>query len=93
MEASYNNFKLRAVWNHGGWYCGYVDLPEGKNTLNINTRDLMVHGGVSFVNETTIGFDCAHFGDAYEGRTGRVWTAQDVIDELENLARQIEALL
>lgn len=92
MEKSYNNFKLRAVWNPAGWYCGYVDLPEGKTTRNINTNNLTVHGGVTFVNETTIGFDCAHIGDAYLSHEGRVWSAQDVVDELEYLARQIEAL-
>lgn len=88
MEKSYNNFKLRAVWNPAGWYCGYVDLPDGKTTTNINTDNLTVHGGVTFVNDTTIGFDCAHYND-----TPNVWTIDTVMNELHHLAQQIDALL
>lgn len=35
------------------------------------------------------GFDCAHFGDQFDHSVGHWWTEEEVVDQCENLARQI----
>ena len=40
------------------YWCGYVSYP-----LNVDTDKINIHGGVTFEEDTFIGFDCAHLGD------------------------------
>lgn len=69
----YKNFMIYNVAEgcryHSIWYCGYAVLPEDhilydrQTEFNdiINTID--VHGGVTYMKDHVIGFDCNHFGD------------------------------
>jgi hypothetical protein len=44
-------------FNH---WCGYVEL-DGRD---ISDEDILhVHGGITGGSETSVGFDCAHYGD------------------------------
>lgn len=50
----------------GGHLCGYCELPEGHKFYekeDFNDWPYDVHGGITFVEDHVIGFDCAHFGD------------------------------
>lgn len=82
--------------------CGYVELHEGHPWRELAPWDVpaSVHGGVSFAGRLRsregywIGFDCAHAGDAMpmiDDRMidGRVWSVDEVAEEVERLAEQV----
>lgn len=49
----------------GGHLCGYVKIPEGHNYFCKDYDDIPVscHGGLTFSDESKIGFDCGHMWD------------------------------
>ena len=82
--------------------CGYVELLDGHPWRELASWDVSasVHGGVSFAGRLRsregywIGFDCAHAGDAMPTLDGRmigdrVWTVDEVAEEVEQLAAQV----
>lgn len=55
-----------------GWYCGYVHVGDLPKDHPIFTAEDMqpdhyfeVHGGVTFLDEEWVGFDCSHYRDAW----------------------------
>lgn len=49
----------------GGWRCGYVEVPEEIKGSPI-LQSLNVHGGITYEDDTLIGFDCHHDCDAVD---------------------------
>lgn len=49
----------------GGHLCGYVRIPEGHNYFgkDYGDMDISCHGGITFSDESKIGFDCTHAWD------------------------------
>ena len=61
------NYEIRAV--NMGWRCGYVNLLErlkGYFSYGETVNSLDVHGGITFIEDDCIGFDCAHITDEYD---------------------------
>lgn len=59
-------YEAEVIATKMGHRCGYVTVPKdhphyGKGYDDI---DADVHGGLTFANEGTFGFDCAHLDDA-----------------------------
>ena len=48
-----------------GHRCGYVTLPDGHPCVGKDYNDLaiQVHGGLTYGDGATFGFDCAHYCD------------------------------
>jgi len=73
----------------GGWYCGYITLPEGHTWLTDNYENsweipVEVHGGITYKHENEIGFDCAHCDDM-----GWKFETRDyVIDQIKSMIKQ-----
>tara|TARA_R110000868_G_scaffold307378_3_gene568870 strand:+ start:6337 stop:6735 length:399 start_codon:yes stop_codon:yes gene_type:complete len=89
----------------GRHLCGYVDIPRGNALFGRYYDDeplceISVHGGLTYADGTgdvwTLGFDCAHSGDADkpEGdEWGNVYRDADYVErELRSLADQIAAI-
>lgn len=59
-------YPAKVVAQNMGHRCGYVIIPKDHPYYNkeCGEIDIDVHGGLTYSNETTFGFDCAHFGDA-----------------------------
>ena len=49
--------------------CGYVTVPKKHHYYGLGYNDVManVHGGLTFSDKGTFGFDCAHAGDLCPG--------------------------
>lgn len=49
--------------------CGYVTVPKKHHYYGLSYNDAVanVHGGLTFSNKGTFGFDCAHGGDLSPG--------------------------
>ena len=49
--------------------CGYVTVPRNHHYYGLGYNDVManVHGGLTFSNKGSFGFDCAHAGDLCPG--------------------------
>lgn len=49
--------------------CGYVTVPKKHHYYGLGYQDVManVHGGLTYSNKGTFGFDCAHAGDLTPG--------------------------
>ena len=49
--------------------CGYVTVPKNHHYYGLGYNDVManVHGGLTYSNKGTFGFDCAHAGDLTPG--------------------------
>jgi hypothetical protein len=90
----------------GGHWCGYVTMPEthplwdGKRVNRASRLD--VHGGITFRESRTIGFDMAHSGDAVPTRPGGYIPHQNkdgmyrdldyVQNEIRKLVRQLRRI-
>lgn len=91
----YKGYKNFMIYHDDGimfeWYCGYAELPEGhvlygKDTVFDDTiQDIDVHGGVTFVKDHVIGFDCNHFDDNII-----VCNKDYVINEIHKMIDQLE---
>ena len=59
-------YKAEVLASPMGHRCGYVTLPAKHPCIGKNYSDLNVdvHGGLTYQNDATFGFDCAHFYDA-----------------------------
>ena len=71
--------------------CGYVTLPDDHPDIS-STEDMNYdcHGGITFFNENTIGFDTGHMDDFNMfNQRGIVRTYDFVKKEVENLAQQV----
>jgi hypothetical protein len=49
--------------------CGYVTVPKKHHYYGLGYNDVManVHGGLTYSNRGTFGFDCSHAGDLTPG--------------------------
>lgn len=89
-------------------HCGYVEVPDSIQHLDLEMEDIQVHGGVTFQGEAPlildkhlVGFDCAHVGDALRNPDGTindlfggVWRDEEYcIQECESLAVQLISLM
>ena len=75
-----------------GTLCGYCKLPK---TYTGDPRDLRVHGGVTYVTDAEVGFDCGHAFDVmprfkFTQDYGEYRTFEYVKEECAKLARQIK---
>ena len=99
-------------FTHHGYQCavimgpmtinGYIALPDGHPWLDYPDSlevhpDIDVHGGITYHEGNTIGFDTGHLGDGqhpdaphrYPSRfTGHVWSWDEVEEETRRLATQ-----
>lgn len=98
-------------FTHHGYECavlmgpmtinGYVALPDGHPWLDYPSSlefhpDIDVHGGITYHEGKTIGFDTNHFRDGhhpeapyrYPGFSGHVWSWEEVEAETRRLATQ-----
>lgn len=84
---------------------GYIDLPEAHPWRKLTENDLVgfveVHGGVTYFNVDSVGFDCAHSGDICPCMGNAPYLGNNVYrdfayvkNEVESMARQaIEAMV
>ena len=88
---------------------GYIQLPDGHPWLDYPDHledhpGITVHGGITYQQGQTIGFDTAHLGDAWHPQSesarltpefhrglGHVWEEPEVIEETKRLAEQAAA--
>lgn len=99
-------------FTHNGYQCavlmgpmtinGYIALPDGHPWLDCPDSlevhpDIDVHGGITYHEGNTIGFDTGHLGDGqhpdaphrYPSRfTGHIWNWNEVEAETRRLADQ-----
>jgi len=94
-----------SFYDHG-WGNGYVVIPPGHpcHGVDYDEIDVDVHGGLTFGQKASecadwpeiedsdkdcwiVGFDTAHYGD-----TIRQWPMSRVLDEIEKLKNQLEAM-
>lgn len=60
----YRNYKCEIKRNPQlGSLCGYVYVDSN----NLNIDDFVIHGGITYNDNTKIGFDCAHLYDFIPG--------------------------
>jgi hypothetical protein len=54
--------------------CGYVTVPKKHHYYELSYQNVManVHGGLTYSNKGTFGFDCAHGGDLTPGLLLRI---------------------
>jgi hypothetical protein len=59
-------YKAEVLASPMGHRCGYVTVPDDHPCIGKNYSDLNVnvHGGLTYKNNATFGFDCAHLYDA-----------------------------
>jgi hypothetical protein len=59
-------YKAEVLASPMGHRCGYVTVPDDHPCIRKNYSDLNVnvHGGLTYKNNATFGFDCAHLYDA-----------------------------
>lgn len=70
------------------WLCGYIELPETHPWLTMGfTVPAHVHGGITYNEKNTVGFDCNH------GSEGTAWNVTRVRCELYLLAGQALAAM
>ena len=98
----YNNINCHIKRNLFFSWCGYVSLPELLQG-NLDCDELDVHGGITFGNGTSIGFDMAHWDDSNPSDfilmpsmanlpNKKYWNFQDAKNETLKLAKQIYEL-
>jgi hypothetical protein len=58
-------YEAEVVAHPAGHRCGYVTVPAGHpcGGKDYNDIDVEVHGGLTYGNGATFGFDCAHYND------------------------------
>ena len=58
-------YEAEVVAHPAGHRCGYVTVPAGHpcGGKGYNDIDVEVHGGLTYGNGATFGFDCAHLYD------------------------------
>ena len=93
----YKGYKNFMIYHDDGimfkWYCGYAELPEDHILYDKQTefddiiQTIDVHGGVTFMKDHVIGFDCNHFGDNIIECNSDYVTNQihEMIDQLEDM--------
>ena len=59
-------YAAKVIAHPMGHRCGYVTVPEGHPHYGKGYDDVRVdvHGGLTYADEGTFGFDCAHIDDA-----------------------------
>ena len=71
----YKNFIYKISYSpfmNQEWYCGYAVLPDSHILYNAESEfdrriiDIDVHGGVTYMKNHIIGFDCNHYEDDIE---------------------------
>lgn len=87
-----------------GHLCGYVDFRRRLSRTEYQKIHSVAHGGITFIDGTVYGFDCAHSGDFIPGmenlyavlgidRTGKSNVYRDkkyVLSVLENMINQLD---
>lgn len=91
--------QCKVVFTHMSFRCGYVKLPEAFRAVDYDSLPVDVHGGLTYGpdKEGFVGFDCAHAGDADADNPNRFphyhfWTLEEVVEETEKLAEQLNKL-
>lgn len=98
----YLTYPCRVLRGPAGALCGYVALPPGHPWLDgdYESIDCTVHGGLTYMHDNVVGFDCSHAGDVrpalmtyYEKASLGSWQEQYrdrayVMNEVEDLVRQ-----
>lgn len=92
---NYKGYKNFMIYHDDGimfeWYCGYVELPKGHVLYDKETefddviQDIDVHGGVTFMKDHVIGFDCNHYDDNII-----VCNKEYVINEIHKMIDQLD---
>lgn len=68
----YKGYENHMAYHNDGlneWYCGYAVLPENHVLYDAESEfderivNIDVHGGITYMNNHEIGFDCMHYGD------------------------------
>jgi len=103
-EWTHKGHRCKVVKTDIGHYCGYVQTGLRFNYEKAS-RLVDVHGGLTYGVDRNgwIGFDCAHVGDVCIDENGeklaggavwerKTWKVEDVVEEVENLSRQISHL-
>jgi len=67
LKWKYKNLECKITRNDYGCWCGYVTIPKGHPWLNDNINypdiDSNVHGGITYLSNEIVGFDCSHCCD------------------------------
>lgn len=88
---SYKNFMIYHNDGLNEWYCGYVVLPEDHILYDKQTEfddiimNIDVHGGITYMKDHEIGFDCMHYGDSIIK-----CNKEFVINEIHKMIEQLE---
>jgi hypothetical protein len=103
-------YPAQVVAHPAGHRCGYVTVPDNHPCYGVDYDECMhieVHGGLTFADGGTFGFDCAHYDDAPDPalmsanykklndawpQDGAVRTLDYCIEQCESMARQFKAL-
>jgi hypothetical protein len=99
-------YEAEVIATEMGHRCGYVTVPEGHPHYGKGYDDIHadVHGGLTYANKGTFGFDCAHLGDAKDvsimsdeyKKIFRVWSelneGESTIKTLEFCVAECESL-
>jgi hypothetical protein len=99
VKETFHGFAVEAkrMLKYGCW-TGFITVPS-DHPWSISHNSITVHGGVTYYKNTikgiSVGFDCAHFGDAlpqWASRSqmdyGEYRDINFVIGELKELAKQ-----
>lgn len=94
-------YKWEISVNRGNHPCAYVTIPDEHFIVKSEMRDyydveqecnINVHGGLTYMNDNTIGWDYAHAGDFtyyFPGPNDHKYTREEIMEDIE---RAIEAL-
>lgn len=77
--------------------CGYVTIPKKHicSSMSYDDIPLNIHGGLTYSEGSTFGFDTAHSGDLRSNeleRKGHFWSLEDVVKETNKMARQFSKI-
>jgi hypothetical protein len=102
VSFTYRGYTCKVNRNPVMWcYCGYTTLPSdhpdfSKTYLELENK-ISVHGGLTFSNDGTFGFDCGHYDDICpvsksssigHSRGNHYWTYDEVVVEIKKMVDQ-----
>ena len=102
VKETFHGFAVEAkrMLKYGCW-TGFITVPS-DHPWSISHNSITVHGGVTYYKNTikgiSVGFDCAHFGDAlpqWASRSQKIMESNLIPTNLQlyNLHRKIKLLL
>lgn len=105
-QGVYKGFEYEVKATSLGVRCGYVKLPIKLDAAQLERIEC--HGGINYITDNVIGFDCFHVGDTLDEsilskellaklRTpfweGKKWTTEDVRLECYHIIDQLQGLI